>query len=218
MVSCCTNKANDSFWAKVLGRKWADLHEEREQNLWSSNPLTPEQITVALPTEVQGQIGAGYLFNYYQSQHNNLLHYMKQLNSILIDGGEYFCSCHKTPRAQNVCSDTTLKFCYGLKDNNNNNTVVYFTWPLRAIQLESILSLQPIKIVPNRSHNFTGRHVAKSTNVVCSNCTSLGLLYCIYVTRAVSQSTVSVKLLAVLNGAWSVVKRTCWDWNRWLRW
>ena len=54
------NISNNTFWAIALARKW--VHTEKEKNLWpwrGSNPRSPEQITVALPSELQGQMGAG---------------------------------------------------------------------------------------------------------------------------------------------------------------
>ena len=54
------NISNIAFWAIALERKLA--HTEKEKNLllrWDSKPWPPEQITVALPTELQSQMGGG---------------------------------------------------------------------------------------------------------------------------------------------------------------
>ena len=51
---------NNNFWALVLERKWA--HTKKEKNLLpqlGTTPRPPEQITGALPSELQGPMGAG---------------------------------------------------------------------------------------------------------------------------------------------------------------
>ena len=60
-LKCCKNIPDDTSCAIVLERKWT-LTEKEEKNLrprWDTNPRTPEQIIVALPIELQGQMGAG---------------------------------------------------------------------------------------------------------------------------------------------------------------
>ena len=64
MLKCCVNIPDVTFWAVAIERKWA--HKEKEKKIsdpdgigWDSNPQRPEQITVVLPTELQGQMGAG---------------------------------------------------------------------------------------------------------------------------------------------------------------